>query len=88
MSWMVAGLTDAAKNAAVAQLEPIAAELGASLAQLAIAWAVRNPRVSSVITGASKPEQLASNLGALAIIHKLTPDVLGRIDAVCQPLAD
>ena len=88
MSWMVAGLTDAAKNAAVAQLEPIAAELGASLAQLASAWAVRNPRVSSVITGASKPEQLASNLGALAIIHKLTPDVLGRIDAVCQPLAD
>ena len=88
MSWMVAGLTDAAKNAAVAQLEPIAAELGASLAQLAIAWVARNPRVSTVITGASKPEQLAANLGALAIIDKLTPEVLGRIDAICQPLAD
>lgn len=87
MSWLVAGLTDAAKNAAVAQLEPIAAELGATLAQLAIAWVARNPRVSTVITGASRPEQLESNLGALAIIDKLTPEVLARIDAICQPLA-
>ncbi len=81
------GLTDARKNAAVAQLAPIAAELGCTLAQLAIAWAARNPRVSTVITGASRVEQLTANLGALAVIEKLTPEVLVRIDAIALPLA-
>ena len=82
------GLTDARKNAAVAQLAPIAAELGCTLAQLAIAWAAKNPRVSTVITGASRVEQLQQNLGALAVIEKLTPEVLARIDAVALPLAN
>ena len=81
------GLTDAAKNAAVAQLEPIATELGGSLAQLAIAWVAKNPRVSTVITGASKLSQLQSNLGALDMLEKLTPEVMARIDAVTGPLA-
>lgn len=87
LAWMRDQLTDAAKNAAVAQLEPIAAELGCTLAQLAIAWVARNPRVSSVITGASRLEQLRSNLGALDVLPKLTPEVLARIDAVTAPLA-
>ena len=82
------GLTDAAKNAAVAQLEPIAAELGGSLPQLAIAWVARNPHVSSVITGASKLSQLQANLGALALIDKLTPDVMARMEAITAPLAE
>ena len=81
------GLTDARKNAAVAQLAPIAAELGCTLAQLAIAWAANNPRVSTVITGASRVEQLQQNLGALAVIDRLTPEVLARIDGVALPLA-
>ena len=81
------GLTDPAKNAAVAQLAPIAAELGCTLAQLAIAWAVRNPRVSTVITGASRVEQLQQNLGALKVVEKLTPEVLTSIDAIAKPLA-
>jgi voltage-dependent potassium channel beta subunit len=81
------GLTHPARNAAVKQLEPIAAELGGSVAQLALAWAARNPRVSSVITGASKLSQLQSNLGALAMVDKLTPDVLARIDVVTKGLA-
>ncbi len=81
------GLTDAAKNAAVAHLEPIAMELGGSLAQLAIAWVAKNPRVSTVITGASKLSQLQSNLGALDMLEKLTPEVMARIDAVTGPLA-
>jgi voltage-dependent potassium channel beta subunit len=88
MGFLVAGLTDPAKNAAVAQLEAIAAELGGSVAQLAIAWAANNPRVSSVITGASKLSQLQSNLGALALLEKLTPELLARIDAISQPLAE
>ena len=87
MAFLRDGLTDAAKNAAVAQLEPIAAELGGTLAQLALAWVASNPRVSSVITGASKVSQLQDNLGALAVLDKLTPEVKARIDAVTAPLA-
>ena len=62
--------------------------MGASLAQLAIAWVAKNPRVSTVITGASKLSQLQSNLGALALVDRLTPEVLARLDAVTVPLAD
>ncbi len=82
------GLVDEAKNAAVAQLEPVAAELGCTLAQLAIAWAAKNPRVSTVITGASRVDQLQSNLGALAVMDKLTPEMMYRIEAVTSPLAE
>lgn len=87
MSFLREGLTDPAKNAAVARLQPIAEELGATLAQLAIAWASKNPRVSSVITGASKVEQLQSNLGALAVADRLTPEVMARIDEATKALA-
>ena len=88
MAFLRDGLTDAAKNAAVAQLEPIAAELGGSLAQLSIAWVAKNPRVSSVITGASRLSQVQANLGALALLDKLTPDVMARIGAATAALAD
>ena len=87
MAFLHDGLLNPARNAAVAQLEPIAAELGGTLAQLAIAWAAKNPRVSSVITGASRLDQLQSNLGALTVLEKLTPEVMVRIDAVCSGLA-
>jgi voltage-dependent potassium channel beta subunit len=87
MAFLRNGLLGAERNAAVNQLEPIARELGGSLAQLAIAWATRNPRVSSVILGASRPEQLAENLGALALVPRITPEVAARIDAIVQPLA-
>ena len=81
------GLTNPAKNAAVAQLQPVADELGCTLAQLAIAWAARSPRVSTVITGASRVDQLQQNLGALAVLDRLTPEVLARIDAATKALA-
>jgi voltage-dependent potassium channel beta subunit len=87
MGFLVKGLTDAKKNAAVVQLEAIAAELGCSVAQLAIAWAAKNPRVSTVITGASKVDQLKSNLAAAGVIAKLTPEVMTRIDEISTPLA-
>ena len=87
MSWLAQGLTDAAKNAAVDQLEGIAAEIGASVSQLAIAWAARNPRVSTVITGASNIGQLRANLLAVDVVPRLTPEVLARIDAIALPLA-
>ena len=88
MAFLRDGLTDAAKNAAVKKLEPIAAELGASVAQLALAWVAKNPRVSTVITGASKLSQLQSNLGALAVLDKLTPEILARIDTATLALAE
>jgi len=87
MAFLQDGLTDKAKNDAVARLEPIARDLGATTAQLAIAWVARNPRVSSVITGASSVRQLQDNLKAAEIIPKLTPEVLERIDEITGPLA-
>jgi voltage-dependent potassium channel beta subunit len=88
MEFLREGLTDRAKNEAVGRLEGVAKELGASMAQLAIAWATRNPRVSSVILGASREPQLRENLGALEVLPKLTDEVVERIDAIAQPLAD
>jgi voltage-dependent potassium channel beta subunit len=88
MAFLRDGLLDAKKNAAVAALEPIAAELGGTLAQLAIAWVAKNPRVSTVITGASSVAQLQANLGAMSVLDKLDSDVGARIDALTAPLAD
>jgi voltage-dependent potassium channel beta subunit len=87
MAFLQESLLDAQKNAALVQLEPIANELGATLAQLAIAWCTKNARVSSVITGASKLEQLRSNLRSLDVADRLAPEVLARIDAITAPLA-
>lgn len=68
----------------VKKLVPVAEELGCSLAQLAIAWCLRNPRVSTVITGASRAEQVTENMKALDIYPKLTPDVLERIENILE----
>jgi voltage-dependent potassium channel beta subunit len=87
MAFLREGLTSAGRNAAVAQLGTLAQELGCSTAQLALAWVAHNPQVSSVITGASRLEQLQHNLGALAVLDKLTPELMARIDAITQPLA-
>ncbi|MFZ4651641.1 MAG: potassium channel beta subunit family protein [Rubrivivax sp.] len=81
------GLTDPARNAAVGGLAELAAELGVTTAQLAIAWCVRNPRVSTVITGASRAEQLRDNLGALQVLPRLDAEVLARVDALTLPLS-
>jgi len=87
MGFLTQSLSDAAKGVAVEKFEAVAAELGCTVAQLAIAWAAKNPHVSSVITGASKLAQLQSNLGAVAVIAKLTPEVMAAIEAISAPLA-
>ena len=87
MGFLVEGLTDNAKNAAVTQLEAVAADLGCSMSQLAIAWVASNSRVSTVITGASKLSQLQDNLAAVNVIAKLTPEVMARIARITEPLA-
>ena len=80
--WLRQELTDKGRNAKVRQLKTVADELGASLAQLCLAWCAANPHVSSVITGASRVEQVRENLGALEVIERLTDDVLARIDLI------
>ena len=82
------GLTHPARNAAVSKLAEIAAEMGVTTAQLAIGWAASNPRVSSVITGASSADQLRSNLGAVQACERLTPELLKRIDDITLSLSD
>ncbi|KAJ3109565.1 ATP-sensitive inward rectifier potassium channel 1, partial [Physocladia obscura] len=70
------------KFAKVDALKPIADKLDCTLAQLALAWCVKNPNVSTVITGASKPSQIIENIKALAVVPKLTGEVLAEIEAV------
>lgn len=66
----------------VKQLVPISEELGCSMSQLALAWCLKNPHVSTVITGASKPEQVHENMKALDIVSKLSDETMQRIDTV------
>ena len=65
---------------AVERLRPVSEKLGVSLAQLSLAWVTRNPNVSTVITGASKPEQVEQNMKALETAELLTPAILEEID--------
>ncbi len=78
--WLAERLTDPAKIAKVRKLAPIAADVGCTLAQLAIAWCLKNPNVSSVITGASRPAQVRENMQAVGVAAKLTSDVMERLD--------
>ena len=68
--------------ATVKRLEPMAKEMGATLAQLALAWCLANPNVSSVITGASRPEQVTENLKALDLVPRLDARMMARIDEI------
>ena len=78
--------TDKAKWDEVIQqinkLEPIAERLGAKQSQLALAWVLSNKNVSSAITGASNPEQVYENCKAVAVVEKLTPEILKEIDEI------
>lgn len=79
--WLAERLTDAAKIAVVKRLEPIAGDLSCTMAQLALAWCLKNPHVSTVITGATRVAQVHENLKSLDVVPKLTPDVMARIEA-------
>jgi voltage-dependent potassium channel beta subunit len=70
--------------AAVQDLRPIAEDLGITMAQMAIAWVLREPGVSSAIVGASRPEQVDENVAASGV--ELGADVLARIDQALAPL--
>ena len=70
------------KTQIIKNLLPIAKELDATLAQLALAWVLKNPHVSSVITGATRPEQVIENMKASLIVEKLTPDIMEHIEDI------
>lgn len=75
-------LTDPGKNGLVGQLEGVAQDLGCTLAQLALAWCLKNPRVSTVITGASRVAQVTENMQAAEVAARLDAAALARIDAI------
>ena len=68
----------------VDKLKPIADRFGVPLAQLALAWVAKNPHVSTVITGASRASQVAENFKAVALLPKLTAEVMEEIDQVLK----
>jgi voltage-dependent potassium channel beta subunit len=70
--------------ARVQELKPVAADLGLSMAQLAVAWVLQNPNVSSAIVGATRPEQVRDNVKAAGV--KLDEDVLKRVDDILGPV--
>lgn len=66
----------------VRKLTTIAEKLGGTVTQLSLAWAAKNPNVSTVILGATKVEQLEDNFGALKLLDKLTPELMEDIEKI------
>ena len=79
--WLQERLTEPSNIAKVKRLAPIAAELSCTLAQMSLAWCLKNPQVSTVITGASRTSQVTENMRALDVVPKLSAEVMTRIDA-------
>ncbi len=80
--WLRDMVTNPERNAKVRELRAVAERLDCSLSQLAIAWCAANPHVSTVITGASTPDQVTENMGAKRVLADLTPDLLAEIDHI------
>ena len=72
----------ALRIAKVGQLMNIADELNVSMAQLALAWTLKNPHISSTITGSSKPDQIVENMKAIDVVHQLTDEVMEKIESI------
>jgi voltage-dependent potassium channel beta subunit len=85
--WLQRGITPE-RIATVRKLQPIADELGCSLAQLALAWCLKNPNVSTVITGASRASQVGENMKALDVAKQLSPEVMEQIERILSPKQD
>lgn len=83
--WLRERLTDPTLIAKVKALQAIADQLGVPLAQMSLAWCLKNPNVSTVITGASRVEQVRENMKAMQVVDQLTPEVMARIDEITAP---
>ncbi len=82
--WLQQAMGNEKTKDKVRRLQPIAADLGCTTAQLAIAWCAKNPHVSTVITGASRVAQVRENLVALDVMRALDADVMDRIEAALR----
>jgi voltage-dependent potassium channel beta subunit len=80
--WLQNRMTDAAKLEKVRRLKAVAGKVGCTLPQLALAWVLKNPNVSTVITGASRVEQLRENLAAGEFAPRLGAEILSEIDEI------
>lgn len=88
--WLKERWVQEAKIEKVKKLAILAQEMNVSLAELAIAWTVKNPNVTTAILGATKKHQLEENLKALQVLPLLTPEIMGKIEAILQnkPILD
>lgn len=73
-----------AKIEKVRKLTTIARRLGGTATHLALAWAAKNPNVSTVILGATKVEQIHDNCKAIAMLEKLTPEIMEEIETILE----
>jgi len=85
--WLRDRLTDPAANKAVGQLSTVAERLGATPSQVAIAWCAHNPHVSTVITGASRADQVRDNMAAIEVLDALDEDTVAQLESAFEPLA-
>jgi len=84
LDWLKKELSDAQRLAKVAALQPLAQQMGATLAQFSLAWCLQNPYVSTVMTGASRVEQVQENLQAMEFVDSFTPDLMQEIDRIFE----
>lgn len=82
LSFVTDAIRDERRREAIQAFLPIAKDLGCTPAQLAIAWCAKNPHVSTVITGASRAEQVVENMKALEVMPKLTPVLMEKLDRI------
>jgi voltage-dependent potassium channel beta subunit len=83
--WLKDSVTNTERLAKVARLQEVANQLGVSLAQMSLAWCLKNPNVSTVITGASRASQVHENMKALDVVPLLTSEVMDAIEKALQP---
>ena len=82
--WLQDQLTNQERIDKVRALQPLADSMGASLAQFSLAWCLKNPHVSTVLTGASRVEQVQENMKSLEFVDKFTPEIMRSIDEIFE----
>ena len=83
--WLQQSMNNEKTKDKVRRLKAIADDLGCTLAQMSLAWCAKNPHVSTVITGASRVEQVRENMAALDVIQQLDPPTMERIENALRP---
>ncbi len=86
--WMKDRVQDEQKLAITRKLAEVAEDLGITMAQMSLAWILKNPHVSSVITGASNVSQVEENMKAVAIKEKLTSEEMDRIQSIIKDIKE